>query len=138
MLNKITGLKLEEICKFDLAKFQECIVEYNGRYSEGKGFTKKISINQIKELYNSIYNIKETNPEILITCPKELFLDFGKDSYANIVAKGSEYTLIRDNSQITKYEEINISVIKKPKNYLSNLPKNCFSIATGDINAIRA
>lgn len=98
MSNKIIGLKLEEICKLDLAKFKGCIVEYDGRYSEGKGFSKTISINQIKELHNSIYNPKETNTEILMTCPEELFLNFGKDSYANIVAKGSEYTLIRDNS----------------------------------------
>lgn len=97
MKNKITGLKLEEIIKFDSKKFKSCIVRYNGEVG-GNAFEKEITFEQTLMLHNSIYTAfhdkKESeileNPDL-----SELVYPDSHEPYANIIAKVSKYDLVR-------------------------------------------
>ncbi|MEK6817545.1 MAG: hypothetical protein AABX80_01970 [Nanoarchaeota archaeon] len=99
MTNKIIGLKLEEIVKFDSKKFSSCIVRYTGKCG-GNSFEKEISIQEILAIYKSLYAISfyTKNDKKILNNPHLKELVFGQNSekpYGNIVAKVSEYDLIR-------------------------------------------
>ncbi|MEK6844999.1 MAG: hypothetical protein AABX44_01965 [Nanoarchaeota archaeon] len=99
MINKIVGLKLEEIIKFNSKKFKSCIVRYNGECG-GNSFEKEISIQEILAIYKSLYatSLYTENDKKILENSHLKELVFGQNSeepYANIVAKISEYDLIR-------------------------------------------
>ena len=97
MANKITGLKLEEIAKFDFKKFSSCIVRYNGEVG-GNAFEKGITFEQALMLHNSRYgNFHDEKEREILENPDliELVYPDSHEPYANITAKVSEYDLIR-------------------------------------------
>ena len=97
MRNKITGLKLEEIVKFDIKKFKSCIVRYTGECG-GDSFEKEISLPEVLTLHKSIYTTlpyTSKEKEILKSSNlKELVYPNSKEPCANIIAKISKYDLI--------------------------------------------
>lgn len=99
MKNKIIGLKLEEIIKFDSKKFKSCMVRYSGECG-GNAFEKELSIQEVLALYKSQFNKKMFNDKdySLLENPrlKELVCLHPLGPYANLDAKlFSEYDLVR-------------------------------------------